>query len=69
MTEKEHRCENMVKDESFRNFNFGGKLRRFSMRFKDGGWYFYNNETPGQLFVQCPYCHQRLWVRNEVTIE
>jgi len=58
-----HRCVEM---EYYEHFH---RMRSFVIRYEDGNWYLFDHDSRGMIIVQCPFCHYRMFVGNQVSIE
>jgi hypothetical protein len=74
---QDHRCTPMVEHQTTRNQNKRARDRiAFTIRYTVNGWRLIGEgisvsreDTEGMPVVQCPFCHQRMFVGNQVTIE
>lgn len=68
---KDHRCFPMADHEKRRNEGKSYRHhRKFVIRHSQEGWKLIDNDAAeGMSVVQCPFCHERMFVGNQVTIE
>lgn len=63
-----HRCQMMIAEEYFQTKRYSF-LIRLIIKHIDTRWKLYSNDCFLVDVECCPYCHEKLFAKNNVTIE